>query len=114
MPTTLEGSFPVLEKLLKPQGVAELRAGGESELAGYHFGLGMWMRNNWNLWHGGPLADWFRARGIVLADDMSGIILTSFCRHVRSEPIRLEEQIEKYRTYWRDQKIDPDTMRKMT
>jgi len=38
----------------------------------------------------------FRTQGIKDADDMSGIILTSFWRHLNDKSIRLDEQIQYY------------------
>lgn len=31
---------------------------------------------------------------------MSGIILDSYARHLKDEPIKLEEQIKYYQDYW--------------
>ena len=61
----------------------------------YHLNLGMWIRNNWGLWGGSRLQTYFFNLGICEPDDMSGIILTSYSRHVKKEPLKFEEQIEK-------------------
>lgn len=113
IPESLEQTFPVLTKLLKPEGVEKFRAGTEDDAGSYHFGLGMWMRNNWGLWGGGKLKEWFISHGIQHADDMSGIILTSYWRHLNNVPIELDAQIAYYRDYWRDKNIDPDTMKEL-
>jgi hypothetical protein len=34
-------------------------------------------------------------------DDMSGIILDSFCRHLNGNPIKLDEQVKHYQDYWK-------------
>jgi len=70
----------------------------------YHFGLGMGMRNEWGLWGGSRLAKWFNAQGITHPDDMSGIILHSFWRHLNGKPITLEQQVKYYQDYWKNQK----------
>lgn len=71
--------------------------------ANFHFTTGRWMRNNWGLWdENSDLHKWFKAQGIWHSDDMSGIILTSFKRYIRNQPIDLDEQIERYLRYWRD------------
>lgn len=68
----------------------------------YHFGIGMWMRNNWGLWDKeSDLHKWFASHGITHADDMSGIILTSFRRRLLGQPIGFEQQVENYKSYWR-------------
>lgn len=71
-----------------------------------HHGTGTHMRNVWNLWGANDdlskhLHDWFVARGIVHADDMSGIIFRSIHRHVRGTQIQLDAQIEYYQNFWR-------------
>jgi len=66
----------------------------------YHMSMGLWMRNNWGLWKGSRLAKWFNAQGIIHPDDMSGIILTSFWRHLNNKPIGLDEQVKFYQDWW--------------
>jgi hypoxanthine phosphoribosyltransferase len=67
-----------------------------------HHSLGRDIRNDWNLWRPSDLTAWFNDLGITGADDMSGIILTSYCRYLRSEPIELEEQVKEYLEYWQE------------
>jgi hypothetical protein len=114
VPTNLDESFERLKKLLGEAEVKKFTTESEqSAIAMAHFGIGMWIRNNWGLWKGGTMKDWFKDRGIVHADDMSGIILTSFHRYLRNEPIGFMDQVEHYRKFWKDRGIDPDTMEKI-
>ncbi len=94
IPKDLEDRIVELKKLLKPEDIEKMKAGTENEMIQYHFGLGMWMRNNWGLWRGSRLARWFNAKGIKHPDDMSGIILYSFWRHLNQKPIALDEQVK--------------------
>jgi len=73
----------------------------EEFLAGAHFGLGMWIRNNWGLWKGKELAKYFNSIGIYHPDDMSGIILTSYYRELHGQDWNLDEQVKYYQDYWR-------------
>jgi len=66
-----------------------------------HFGLGMWMRNNWGLWGGSRLSVYFNNLGIFHPDDMSGIIITTYYRYLKNEDIKLEEEIKYYKDYWK-------------
>lgn len=60
-----------------------------------HHSVGRWIRNNWDLWKGeGDLYNWFKLNEINHPDDMSGIILTSFHRHMNNKDIKLDEQID--------------------
>jgi hypothetical protein len=65
-----------------------------------HIGLGLRIRNEWGLWSGSRLAVCFRNLGINHPDDMSGIVLESYVRHVKHEPIKLGKQVAYYKNYW--------------
>lgn len=99
-PHDLRGAMRALDRLLSPEEIEQLRS-GELDPASLHMGLGMFLRSHWGLWHRSPLARWFRLRGVWHADDMSGIILESYVRRLRGEPIRLREQIAYYEAYWK-------------
>jgi len=101
VPTNLEESFIELEKMLHPELVNEMRQGTEEDMIRYHHGLGTWIRNNWGLWGGSQLAKYFNSSGIYHPDDMSGIILDSFWRHMNGKPLAIEEKIQRSQAYWR-------------
>jgi hypothetical protein len=105
IPKNLEDCFKELEKMLPPDLIAEMKTETEDNMVKYHRGLGMWMRNNWGLWSGSRLAKYFNALGIRHPDDMSGIILDSFWRHLNNKPIQLKEQIRYYQNYWKKIRI---------
>jgi hypothetical protein len=103
IPKNLNDCFVQLKKLLKPEDIEKMKSGTEDDMIQYHFGLGMGIRNSWGLWGGSRLAKWFNAQGIKHPDDMSGIILDSFWRHLNDKPIKLKEQIKYYQDYWKKQ-----------
>jgi hypothetical protein len=88
IPKDLEDAFLELEKMLSPALLNEIRLKSEKDMIEYHHGFGTWLRNNWGLWAGSRLAQYFRQLGISHPDDMSGVILTSFWRHLHAQPIR--------------------------
>jgi hypothetical protein len=100
VPRSLEDSFAELKKMLHPDLLKEIKEGPEEGMIRYHMGLGMWMRNNWGLWGGSRLAKYFNGIGIFHPDDMSGVILDSFWRHLNGRPLRLEEQVAYYQRFW--------------
>jgi hypothetical protein len=55
----------------------------------YHFPLGMWIRNEFGLWRGGPLRDSLMALGIDHPDGMSDVVLKAYGLYLREEPIDL-------------------------
>jgi len=100
-PLTLDEAVRHLQKIhsdsLKQHIVSQTE---EQFTAHAHLGLGMWMRNYWGLWRGGPLAKHFHTLGVYHPDDMSSIILTSYYRALRQRDWQLDEQVQRYRAYW--------------
>jgi len=102
IPVNLADCFAQLDTLLPDSLRAELTLLSRDEfISKTHFGLGLWLRNNWQLWGGSRLSTYFRDKGIFHADDMSGIILTSYHRHLNHQDIGLAEQIASSQAYWK-------------
>ncbi|MEL5995991.1 DUF6794 domain-containing protein [Hymenobacter segetis] len=100
-PRTLEAAVGQLQKIHSDSLKQRIIAQTEAEfIARAHFGVGMWMRNNWGLWRGGPLAQHFHTLGIYHPDDMSGVILTCYYRTLRGQDWQLDQQVQFYRDYW--------------
>jgi hypothetical protein len=104
IPKDLDDCFVELKKLLEKEDFEEIKTGVEDDMVLYHHGLGRHLRNEWGLWSGSILKEWFKEKGIYHADDMSGIILDSFWRHLNNKPIKLDEQIKHYQDYWEEAK----------
>lgn len=104
IPTDLDDALTRLDSLLGPDQAEQVRSmDSEDEFsASAHFGLEMWLRNNWGLWGGSRLAAYFNEIGVYHPDDMSGIILDSYYRRLHGQPIRLEEQVAYYQAYWEE------------
>mgnify|MGYP001055942509 CR=1 FL=1 len=106
IPKDLEDCFREIDKFWDDSTKAQVIAWSEDEFtANAHFGFGLWMRNNWKLWGGSRLAEYFIDLEIHHPDDMSGIILVSYHRYLNKVPINLEKQIEYYKAYWSSMKI---------
>ncbi|MBI9056032.1 MAG: hypothetical protein JEY96_19805 [Bacteroidales bacterium] len=73
--------------------------------ANYHFGTGMSIRNSWGLWNGDTeIVKYFHSLGIYHPDDISGIIITSFHRYLNKKELKLDDQVNYYKTYWKNLK----------
>ena len=83
-PTTYVAALDCLDRSLPPEAQAQLAAPGGAIDA--HFGLGMWIRNNWGLWNGGELYRSMIALGLNHPDDTSAAILEGFAARERGEP----------------------------
>jgi len=94
IPKDLDDCFAELKRILSKEEVEDMKSGPEEDMIDYHHGLGTSLRNTWGLWGGSRLSRWFNEKGIQHPDDMSGIILDSFWRHLNGKPIRLDEQIK--------------------
>lgn len=112
IPKDLDECFSELKKILSKKTVETMKTGPEGDMSLYHHGLGTWIRNKWGLWKGSHLAKWFNERGIRHPDDMSGIILRSFWRHLNNQPLKLDEQIKFYQDYWKKAKREQEQGRK--
>ena len=107
IPKDIDDCFEELKKMFDDSDLNEfVKDSTEKDMEGQHHFLGRNLRNNWGLWSGSILSEWFNEKGIHHADDMSGIILTSFWRHLNDEPIKLEEQIRYYQDFWKEQNAD--------
>ena len=101
-PVNLDEAVLQLEKIHHDTTKQKIIAMTEDQfIAGSHMGLGMWIRNNWGLWKGGELSKYFNSIGIYHPDDMSGIILTSYYRHLHGQYRELEKQVKYYQDYWK-------------
>lgn len=84
IPKTLEEAIEILKGLNIEPGMINTR----------------FLRNEWGLWAGKELAQWFYTKEIYHADDMSGIIVDSYQKTLAGEPIDLDKQIKHYHKHW--------------
>ncbi|HNT27325.1 MAG TPA: hypothetical protein PKH10_04010 [bacterium] len=101
IPKTLDEAHALLEKQLPKEELAKIDAmKSEEEMNGFHFGLGMGLRNGWDLWNGSPLSKHMNDLGFFHPDDMSGVILDTFWCKRHKKDFRLKERAEYYKTWW--------------
>lgn len=72
----------------------------------YRLGIGLWMRNNWQLWGGSRLSQYFRDNKINHPESMSVVILESYYRTLKNEDIRFDEQVKEYVEWGKKAKAD--------
>jgi hypothetical protein len=101
IPKNLDECFTELNKILGALVINEIKNEKESDIRMFHYGLGISIKNNWELWHThSPLTQYFKQLGIHHADDMSDIILASFWRYLHNQPINLDDLIKHYQGFW--------------
>ncbi len=101
-PRNLTECFDILDEILPNSEKDHIKS--SKDMIEYHHGLGTRIRNTWKLWHDGLLTNFFSSLGITHADDMSGIILTSYQRKLKGLPIELAKQAQYYKSYWEESK----------
>jgi hypothetical protein len=103
IPYNLHSAFKQIDKIVKPKERELIKSKSEKELTALtHHGLGRWIRNNWGLWQGeGDMYEYMIELGLKHPDDMSGLILTSYIRHVKGEDLNVVGEVERYREYWK-------------
>jgi hypothetical protein len=106
IPVDLEDCLRVLDQQVHSGGIQQIHD-GSIKAVDMHMGLGLRIRNEWLITRDdrgqgsrSRLAVHFRQLGINHPDDMSGIILESFVRHVKQETIELDKQVAYYKNYW--------------
>jgi len=115
-PKTLEECFELLNTVLVDKDVFKNTLESNAVVMSHH-SLGRWIRNNWYLWWNPKLAQEYEENNypqekpeivkffneelkIQHADDMSGIIIQSYHRHLNGRDLKVEEQVKKYLAYW--------------
>jgi hypothetical protein len=95
-PKDIDEAIEQLDKIIDNANKEEIKHLTEDEFSiGQHFALGMWIRNEWGLWKGKELFHFFDSLGVDHPDNMSGIILRCYHRHLNGNNIDLSGQIAK-------------------
>lgn len=105
IPTTVAEAHAELERILSAEMLAEIDAmPSEDGMAHYHMDVGLYMRNSWGLWAGGPLARHMQELGFTHPDIMSGEILATFWCRRHGQDFCMKERGAAYQTYLEDAK----------
>ena len=79
----LEDAIKELDKELDAKQKKFLR--DSAQFVDLHFGMGMWIRNNWGLWGHSRLQKYFLKHGVWHADDMSSIIIGEYLNYLQGK-----------------------------
>ncbi len=91
IPIDVQDAHNELDKMLSDTVKVQLKNGEPS-----HFGLGMWMRNNWGLWAGGRLKCYFDERELYHPDHISGLIISTYEMKLNDKPTNIDSLIQVY------------------
>lgn len=107
IPCDLNTTLKALNLLLNAEEKKMFYELSEKEfIAKTHHTLGRHIRNVWKLWdEKSKMYKWFKSIEIWHADDMSGMILTTYYRITHGLPINIKKQIKDYKDYWKNDNI---------
>lgn len=93
IPKDVEDAIRVLDEIYSDEQKAELR--GVSSRFDLHFGLGMWMRNNWGLWRDSRPVKYFERIGYPAydADGLSSCIISAYLGHLKGDKYVPEKEV---------------------
>jgi hypothetical protein len=101
IPLNLADCYTTLDLLLPQADRDSLRARPAEDVILLHHGLGAWLRNNWGLWVGSRLAQWFWQQERSLhPDDISHIILLGYHAYLQGQPFDPTPEYRRAREYW--------------
>ncbi|MGV6862527.1 MAG: DUF6794 domain-containing protein [Putridiphycobacter sp.] len=103
IPNELKMSFDYIEENWTAENIESFtRTDERSATIDQHFGMGMFLRNNWirNNKESITIQQFFSEKGISHPDDISAIILKSYHRYLNDKELKLQEQIDYYKRYW--------------
>jgi hypothetical protein len=86
IPTDIDDCIRELNSILSACMAAKIRDCEEIYLPINHFGIELWMRNNWGLWlTNSRLKRYFDRLGVYQADIASSVILTTYWHHLNGK-----------------------------
>jgi hypothetical protein len=114
IPNTLDQAYGVLDRLLSPADRHAFMSTPEQEaVTRAHMGLGLYIRNKWFRSGKSALPGVLYDFGARSFDDMSGMVLTSYWRHLNGKPIDIEKQGACYRRWFdEEQRLESDAKAK--
>lgn len=102
-PCTIDSTILVFFHTWDDSITYEFKTIPDSTLANINHGTGMWLRNNYGLWNRTCLVEYFWELGIFHPDDISAIILTSYHRFLNGKELKIEEQVNMYKSFWKNE-----------
>jgi hypothetical protein len=102
IPKSLAEALNELKALSDDAALTKFKLGSEDEVArGLHFGLGRWIRYNWNLEDGSRLGHLMREKyKIYSAEDQSDALIRLLHRDLNNKPQDLPGLAEMYEKKW--------------
>jgi hypothetical protein len=104
IPKDLNDAVAHLKMIVSADELETIQKASMDEMTQYHFGLGMWIRNEWRLWSPyfpSRYKSWFGEKGIWHPDDITAITLDALWCDLNKVEYDLTKAIKKYKDYWK-------------
>jgi hypothetical protein len=111
IPSTIEEAIDYIFRSMSEKDIENAK---KSTPGSYHFNIGMYLRNNWNMWDtkSAMNQDFQKRFGLFgHGDDLSGMILEGVWVRIRGEDLNkvLLTEADKYIKHWKKYGLDPKT-----
>ena len=94
VPQNLTEALDTLDRASSGALLLKMRNGEENVTGELHDGLGLWIRNNWDLYDKGALYQDLATLGLQYPDDMSDLVLKSWWRRMHGRPLDVAGQVK--------------------
>ena len=94
IPLDLLDAYKYFDENLNKDEIKYIKNCSDDDLAELHFGLGLWIRNNWIYPSYDKIAKNFTDRGIDSPDNMSGLIIYGYKQYLNGQPCDLEDLLQ--------------------
>lgn len=91
IPSSLSECYSKLDEKLSTKDISEIKNSDINNLGKYHFGLGLWIRNNWIYPTPNRISKIFIENGIRHPDHISGYIITGYHYYLNGTEKELDE-----------------------
>lgn len=106
IPRDLSEVYQELKDLSTPEATLKFQMGEEDVVARkLFFGIGRWMKVNWNLEQGSRISKVLKDQGILRVDDMVDALIRLYHRHLNDKAPDIDGLAEMYEKKWNDIKM---------
>lgn len=93
IPMTLEDAYTYFDETLSPEDIDFIKNCTEKEFYSMHFGLGLWIRNNWIYAYSNRIEKVFLDNGIEHPDDISSYIIRGYKLYLNDMPAGIDDLV---------------------
>ena len=98
IPQDIDDAIEELKENSSEAALSRFRSAPEEDISRrLFFGLGRWMKSNWQLYEGSRFSHYLRQKGLSHPDDMVTFMIESLHRHLNDRELEVEKRIKELR-----------------